>query len=64
MNSGLMIIIGGSITGVLFLIVLLMGLGILPGGIRWHKRLGIIAMILALLHATGGILQFLGMLPF
>ncbi|URA10404.1 hypothetical protein [Thermospira aquatica] len=64
MNSSVMVLIGGAVVGVLFLIVLLMGLRILPGGLVWHKRLGILTMILAVLHAIGGILNFLGLLPF
>ncbi len=64
MSAGVMLFVGGVVVGVLFLVVLLMGLRILPGGLVWHKRLGIIAMILALLHALGGILNLLGLLPF
>lgn len=64
MSSSLMLMIGGSLTGVLFLVVLLMGLHIIPGGLVWHKRIGITAMILGIGHAIGGILNFLGLLPF
>ncbi|MFN3659997.1 MAG: hypothetical protein ACK4TN_02030 [Brevinematales bacterium] len=64
MTSSLMLMIGGSITGVLFLIVLFMGLQIIPGNLKWHKRLGITAMIFGIGHAIGGILNFFGLLPF
>jgi hypothetical protein len=59
-----MLMIGGSLTGLLFLVVLLMGLKIIPGGLVWHKRIGITAMILGIGHAIGGILNFFGLLPF
>jgi len=64
MSASLMLMIGGSITGVLFFVVLLMGLRVIPGGLLWHKRLGITAMILAVLHGLGGIMNFFGLLPF
>lgn len=64
MNASLMLMIGGGVTIVVFFIVFLMGLRIIPGGLLWHKRLGIVAMVLAILHGLGAILNFLGFLPF
>lgn len=64
MSSSLMLMIGGSLTALLFLVVLLMGLKIIPGGLVWHKRIGITAMILGIGHAIGGILTLFGFLHF
>ncbi|MCX7882137.1 MAG: hypothetical protein N2314_02820 [Brevinematales bacterium] len=64
MNASLMLVIGGVVTTLFFVVVLLMGLRIVPGGVIWHKRLGITAMVFGILHGIGGILNFFGLLPF
>jgi|GEM_PF-2413206 len=64
MNISLLLVIGGIIVFLLALTTFLIGLRILPGGITWHKRLAWVTIIFGALHGLGGILNFLGLLPF
>lgn len=61
MGFQLLALTGGLLMLFLIILNILIGLKIIKAGLGIHKGIAVLILIFGLLHATGGILNFLGL---